>query len=245
MLTRCPKHGRVYDKNTERCPLCIPGAPAPGSSDEDKKAKLRGTITNIVAVVVLLAGAFTGWWVFIRPPPPPPPPAPVVIDTMALLDEGEAYADSTDRTPIRQARAYAAALERIYADRAALLRFGEGPADTGVTDRAARARARAWLTFRDRWEARLTGAKPDNQKFYRPGVRWAESLERVNNYLGAARSVMRQAAPADRVVSRRERETAFAAARGYLNSARTLLSEMPSDGSTSRPAARRRPVRRR
>lgn len=245
MLTRCPKHGRVYDKNTERCPLCIPGAPAPGSSDEDRKAKRRGTITNVVAVVVLLVGGFTGWWLFIRQPPPPPPPAPVVIDTMALLDEGETYADSTDRTPIRQARVYAAALERVYADRGALLRFGEGPADTGATDRAARTRARAYVTFRTRWDARLTGAKPENQKFYRPGVRWAESLERVNNYLGAARSVMRQAAPADQVVARRERETAFSAARGYLNSARTLLTEMPGDGSTSRPAARRRPARRR
>jgi len=199
-------------------------------------------------VVVILGGAFTGYWVFIRQPPAPPPSAPVVIDTMALLDEGEAYADSTDRTPIRQARVYAAALERIYADRGALLRFAEGPADTSVTDRAARTRARAYVTFRGRWETRLSGAKPENQKFYRPGVRWAESLERVNNYLGAARSVMRQAAPADQVVARRERETAFAAARGYLNSARTLLSEMPGDaGSTSRPrpAARRRPARRR
>jgi len=208
---------------------------------------VRGTITNVVAVIVLAAGAFTGWWVFIRQPPPPPPPAPVVIDTMALLDEGEAYADSTDRTPIRQARVYAAALERVFADRGALLRFAEGPADTGVTDRTAKLRARAYVTFRDRWEARLAGAKPENQKFYRPGVRWSESLERVNNYLGAARSVMRQAAPADQVVARRERETAFAAARGYLNSARTLLTEMPGDAPTSRPrpAARRRPARRR
>lgn len=227
MLVRCEKHGRVYDNASERsCPLCRQGAPATVGKPERKKLE-RATVVNLVILGVLLIGGGAGWYFFFRTPPPPPAPAPVVIDTMALLDDGERYVDSTSTLPLRQARAYLAALERIYADRGPLLNFSAGLVDTTVTARAARTRARQYVQFRSRWLARVTAAKPDSQAFYRPGARYAEQLLSADNVLGAARSALRQAAPPGEVLPPAERQRLFQSARGYLNSARTTLSELP------------------
>ncbi len=242
-LVRCPKHGRVYDNSKERgCPLCLKGAAA--TEGVKPAAKLsRAAVVNIIALVVVLAGGAVAYVVFLKPPPPPPPPQPVVIDTLALLDPGELYTEPDDPKPVFQARFYAATLQRLYADRATLLGFSEGPVDTAATDRASRRRAQAWGLFVTRWQGRLALAKPDTQYFYRPGVRFAEQLESINNFLGAARSAMRLIAPADRVPARAERQRQLEATRGYLNSARTLLSELPETQAPrrpTRPAARRR-----
>lgn len=226
MMVRCPKHGRVFDNDKAMgCPLCMQGVEA---TEGRTRAPLmsRAAAINLVILAVLLLSAGVAYVVFLREPPPPPV-VPVVIDTMALLDEGELFAEASDRSPIRQARAYAAALERLYVDRAAVLRAAEVPPDTTVGTRAARARARRYYEFAERWQQRVEAAKPDSQLFYRPGVAWATQLESVNNYLGAARSGMRQTLSVAGAPPVAERRAHFSAARGYLNSARTLLSEMP------------------
>jgi hypothetical protein len=241
MLARCPTHGRVYDKDAEPgCPLCLQGVPAAGAAPSPPRASRR-TLAMAAGAGVLVGVAAFFVWRALRPAPAPAAPTPAAVDTLALLDEGEAFAEPDDPRPIRQARAYLAALERVYLDRAALLRFAEGPADTAAAP-AARRRASQYTAFATRWRSALEGAKPDSQLFYRPGVRWAEQLESVNNYLGAARSAMREAAPPDRVLPRTERQRRLAAARGYLNSAGTALSELPAAGAGTgrRPRSRSR-----
>jgi hypothetical protein len=226
MLVRCEKHGRVFDDAQERrCPLCMQGVP--GRSEPAPPKLSRATLVNIIVLPVLLVAGAAVWFFYLREPPPPPRPAPVVIDTAALLDEGEFFVEPLDRRPIRQARGYAAVIERVYADRAALLRFSAGPVDTAAQERTARTRARQYARFQAAWQQRLAAAKPDSQALYRPGVQYAPQVESARNFLGAARSALRQAAPPSEVIPLAERQRYLQLARGYLNTARTTLSELP------------------
>ena len=125
-------------------------------------------------------------------------------------------------------------------NRAALLRFSAGPIDTADTNRTARRHSLVYAAFARRWHARLDDATKNGHDFrYEPGVQYSLQMEQVTNQLDAALAVERDVVPFDRVKPLGDRREDLVAAAGYLNGARTVLTNLPST-----PAPRPAPTRR-
>jgi len=183
-------------------------------------------------LLVVLLGAGGTWWYLSNNQPEDA--AQAAYDSLRAVAAGPPRPDTTkfvdpsDYTPIRRARALRNALDQILATRAPLLGFREGPVDTSVTDRAEKRRALQYAAFARRWHERLDAATRNGTDFrYAPNTRLGPQMESVTNYLRAALSVMRDMVPPDRVKSMTERRDDAVAARGYLNSASTTLSNLP------------------
>jgi hypothetical protein len=247
-LVRCPQHGRIYDSDKERgCPLCLAMGPADhrAQSREQQGTKPPASVSWMLAIFVLamvVAGVVFAWkWHEKK----------VAEEAAAALrarqeliaptqPDTSHFAPANDLTPIRRARALAATLADIMGDnRAALLRFGTGPIDTADTNRTARRRSLEYATFARRWHARLDDATRSGHDFrYAPGVQYSLQMEQVTNQLSAALAVERDMVPFDHVKALSDRREDLVAASGYLNGARTVLTNLPSTPAP-RPAPRR------
>lgn len=239
-LVRCETHGRVYDNSKENgCPLCIeersmpraPGKPTAGKASP-ASAMTGRSIVFLVLLAVIIA---TGGVVWYRSTHTPEDRAQAVRDSLRALAAGPArpdtttFAEASDLSPVRRARALRVALEGIVrANRATLLGMREGPFDTAATDRAERRRAQQYAAFVRRWHGAIDRASAGGADFrYAPGTRLGPQMESVTNYLGAALSVMRDMVPREAVKSRADRTADLTAVRGYLNSAGTVLTNLP------------------
>lgn len=240
-FVKCAKHGRVYDNaKDDGCPLCLQeasmprapgGAAAPKTTNpEEAAAKGRMVLMLLLLGVVLGAGGF--FWYRSRHPPVSAQQA--AYDSMRALAaepriDTTRFVDPSDLSPIRRARALRASLgAMLSANRATILGFAGGPVDTAVADRAAQRRALAYAAFARRWHERLDALTREGADFrYAPGTRMGPQMENVTNYLGAAISVMRDMVRPLEVKPRAERQADLAAAGGYLNSAGTVLSNLP------------------
>ncbi len=237
-LVRCPTHGRVYDNAKEEgCPLCreealLPRAPkkaeAPGP-----EATSGGRLVLLAILGLVVAGGGGAYWYLSRNPEQDR--AQIVRDSLRAIAAGPARPDTTkfaaptDLTPIRRARALRTALDGLLrANRATILGMREGPFDTAAAERAEKQRARQYAAFVGRWHQRLDAATAGGTDFrYAPGTRMGPQMESVTNYLGAAVSVMRDLVPREHVKPRAERQADITATGGYLNSAGTVLTNLP------------------
>ncbi len=239
-LVRCPTHGRVFDNAKEEgCPLCLaerqmpraPGRKPEAPGPEAAAAKGRLVLLGIVGLLVAIGG---GVWLYLDGSNEEDR-AQAVRDSLRAVAAGPARPDTTtfarasDLTPIRRARALKSALEGLLrAHRATILGMREGPIDTAAADRAEKQRARQYAAFAARWHQRLDAASAGGTDFrYAPGVQMGPQMESVTNYLGAALSVMRDVVPRERVKPRAERQSDLTATSGYLNSAGTVLTNLP------------------
>ena len=245
-LVRCPQHGRIYDSDKDRgCPLCLAQGPADRraqarDSKEERKAGGVPWIAILAVPVLVGAGIYYGWTYYQQKQEEKAAAelrarqeliAPTQPDTTR-------FARANDLTPIRRARVLTATLADIMGDnRATLLRFGPGPIDTADTNRTARRRALDWSAFARRWHGRIDDATRNGHDFrYEPGVQYSLQMEQVNNQLAAALAVLRDAVPFDHVKPIGDRRQDLVAVTGYLNGARTVLSNLPA---TPAPAPRR------
>jgi hypothetical protein len=235
-MVRCPHHGRIYDDaKGEGCPVCQslpPGWEKRAAAAAKQERTPTSPFLYAVLGVVLLVGAGYGGWAWYQAKQAERRAAeerarremlqPTIPDTTV-------FARADDLTPIRRARSLAAAIDGlISANRSALLGFTEGPVDTASTDRAEQRRSRAYVQLWARWHARLDNATRDGTDFrYEPGVQFSLQMERATNALSAALAVARDVVPPDRVRPRADRQRDLTAIRGYINSARTELSNLP------------------
>ena len=244
-LVRCQAHGRVYDSAKEAgCPLCLQEGPAgmrarARASKEKEEAAQQSAVSSrtmlFLAVLALALAGGGGYWMWYRSSGNPQARAQAVRDSLRALAAGPAAPDTTkfaapdDYTPIRRARQLRNTLaEMLQANRSTILGMAEGPIDTSVTERTPRRRAQQYLRFTTRWQERLATLTAGGTDFrYAPGVRLGPQMDQVSNFLGAASSVMKDLAPIDRVKPYAERESDIIAARGYLNSAGTVLTSLP------------------
>jgi hypothetical protein len=235
-MKRCPTHGRIFDDAKERgCPVCMSGPPVGKlqSRTEPEEAAAKGRLIILAALLVVAAAAGGGWWYWSRNNAAVREQA--ARDSIRALAAGPPRPDTTvfaradDLTPIRRARALHAGLTRLIRDqRAAVLRYAEGPIDTAVADRAAQRTAKAYVQLAERWHARLDTLTKDGTDFrYAPGVQYSLQMDQVTNYLGAAVSVLRDVAPRDRVRSAGDRRTDLTTAGGYLSRAGSELTNLP------------------
>lgn len=241
-LVRCAKHGRVYDDSKDAgCSVCVqeanmPRAPGghakPVESDEEAASK-KGRALLLGMLVVLLAVAGGVYWYLsthnaqtradsTRDSLRALAAAPIGPDTTT-------YAAPNDYAPIRRARALKAGLETMLrSNRAGVLGWREGVYDTAAADRADKRLAKQYADYVKRWHDRLDAMTRSGTEFrYAPGVRYTEQMENVTNQLQAALSVMRDMVRRDTVKPRAERVTDLNAAAGYLNSAGTVLTNLP------------------
>jgi len=235
-LVRCPHHGRIYDSaKDEGCPVCLslpPGwekrASAPA---EPAKSETNPLVYMLLGVLVLIAAGVGGWrWFEARQEAQRQAEEAARREMLQpTIPDTTRFARADDLTPIRRARSLAAVIDGLLrANRSALLGFTEGPADTAVTDRTEKRRAKSYVQLATRWHARLDDATRDGHDFrYEPGVEFSLQMERANNALGAALAVARDAVPRDHVKSRADRQRDLTAITGYLRSARTELSNLP------------------
>lgn len=235
-LVRCPHHGRIYDNaKDEGCPVCLSLPPGwekrAATPEKEEKPPTNPLVWLLLGVVVLGAAGYGGWaWYSAKQE------AKRLAEEQArremlqpAIPDTTRFARADDLTPIRRARALAAALDGLVGgSRSALLSFAEGPVDTTVTDRAEKRRATGYVQFATRWHDRLDNATRDGHDFrYEPGVEFSLQMERANNAIDAALAVARDVVPRDRVKPRAERQRDLTAIVGYLRSARTELSNLP------------------
>jgi hypothetical protein len=235
-MKRCPTHGRVYDDAKERgCPLCLSGPPVGKlqSRTDPEEAAQKGRLVLLVSLLVLAAAGASAWYYFSTHNAETR--AQAERDSLRAIAAGpprpdtSVFAKADDLSPIRRARALHAGLSGlIRADRAAVLRYAEGPVDTTVADRTAKRTALAYVRLAERWRSRLDTLTRDGTDFrYEPGVQYSLQMEQVTNYLGAAVSVLRSVAPTNRVRSADDRRNDLTTAGGYLARAASELSNLP------------------
>lgn len=235
-LVRCPHHGRIYDNAKEEgCPVCLSLPPGwekkAAAAKKEEPPQSRLSLYLLLGLVVVGGGGYGGWTWYQKKAAERRAAEerarremiqPTLPDTMK-------FARADDLTPIRRARGLAGAIGAIVnANRAALLRFPEGPVDTAAADRVVQRRSREYVALATRWHARLDDATKDGHDFrYAPGVQFSLQMEQANNSLGAALAVARDVVPRDRVRPLAERRRDLTAIAGYLAGARTTLSNLP------------------
>ncbi len=234
-MVRCPHHGRIYDDAKDGgCPVCLslpPGWEKRAAAPVKEKAPTNPLIYLLLGVVVLAGAGYGGWaWYSARQEARRLAEARAQQEMLQpTIPDTTAFARADDLTPIRRARTLASAIDGlVQANRASLLGFREGPVDTAAADRTEQRRAKAYVQLATRWHARLDDATKDGHDFrYEPGVQFSLQMERATNALGAALAVARDVVPMDRVRPLAERQRDLTAIRGYLNGARTELSNLP------------------
>ena len=248
-LVRCPQHGRIYDSDKDRgCPVCLAMGPADhrAKARESKEEKPPATVSWLLVLIVLVlvvAGAIGLWKWHVKKQEEQAAAELRARQELIAPSQPDTshFARATDLTPIRRARALAATLADILGDnRATLLRFSTGKIDTADTNRTARRRSLEYAAFAKRWHGRLDAATAGGHDFrYAQGVQYSLQMEQVTNHLDAALAVERDMVRPDTVKPVADRREDMVAATGYLNSARTVLSNLPATAAP-RPAPTRR-----
>lgn len=240
-LVRCPKHGRVYDDSKDAgCAVCLTEAAmprAPGGRAKEPVPEKEGQntfrlILLIILGVVALGGGGIYWYSSTHNATTRAADTRDSLRALAAAPAGPDttnYAAPNDYTPIRRARALKASLQNMLnGNRSAVLAWNEGAIDTASGDRAVKRNSVRYAAFAKRWHDRLDVMSRGGTEFrYAPGVRYTEQMENATNQLQAALSVMRDMVRPTAVKPRAQRVADLRAATGYLNSAGTVLTNLP------------------